>query len=47
MSQSNYQNALLFLREAGIVLEYESAEKPDRRDGGTYCLNEDRTALNN
>jgi len=45
MSQSNYQNALLFLRESGIVLEYESAEKPDRRDARTYCLNEDRTNL--
>jgi glycerol-3-phosphate O-acyltransferase len=45
MSQANYKNALLYLQESGILLEFESAEKPDRRDARTYGLNEDKAAL--
>ncbi|MBN1662170.1 MAG: 1-acyl-sn-glycerol-3-phosphate acyltransferase [Deltaproteobacteria bacterium] len=45
MSQANYQNALLFLEESGVILEYESDKKSDRRDGTTYCLNEDKTVF--
>ncbi|MBN1381915.1 MAG: 1-acyl-sn-glycerol-3-phosphate acyltransferase [Deltaproteobacteria bacterium] len=45
MSQANYKNAFLFLQDSGIILEYERMEKSDQRDAGTYCLNEDKSAL--
>jgi len=45
LSQANYQNAMAFLEDQGVVVVSEAAEKKDRRDAKIYALQDDRKAL--
>ena len=45
LSQSNYVNAMTYLRNAEILRDIEPSEKADRKDGRICALSNDRRAL--